>query len=92
MKIGVINSAWFGSVYQGRPGLQKTKEIGFQTVDILADPLSMSDADYRQLLKDVQDVGLPVPSTICVAFGLHDFQFIDPTFPSGSRETAHRPG
>jgi sugar phosphate isomerase/epimerase len=33
----------------------------------------MSDADYRQLLKDVQDVGLPVPSTICVAFGLHDF-------------------
>lgn len=73
MKIGIINSAWFGSEYEGRAGLEKTKEIGYQAVDILADPLDLSAGQRKALISDVEDVGLPVPSTVCVAFGLSDF-------------------
>ncbi len=73
MKLGMINSAWFGSAYDGRPGLEKTKEIGFDTVDILADPLDLEPAAYEQLVADVQATGLDVPSVIVVAFGFSDF-------------------
>jgi len=73
MKLGLINSAWFGSQWEGRPGLDKTREIGFDTVDILADPLDLSDEQRRQLLRDVEEVGLPVPSAVCVALGIADF-------------------
>jgi sugar phosphate isomerase/epimerase len=73
MKLGMINSAWFGSEYEGRRGLEKMKEIGFDTVDILADPLDLSDDDQRALVRDVQAAGFPVPSVIVVAVGFSDF-------------------
>lgn len=73
MKIGLINSAWFGSAYEGKAGLEKTKEIGYQAVDILVDPLDLSEEQHAQLVADVKDVGLPVPTSVCVAFGLSDF-------------------
>lgn len=73
MKIGLINSAWFGSDLTGRASLEKTRDIGFQAVDILADPLDLDPEAYDRLITEVKDVGLPVPSTVCVAFGLSDF-------------------
>lgn len=73
MQIGIINSVWFGSGYEGKAGLEKIRDIGYQNVDILADPLDLSDEEYRQLNSDVKEVGLPVPSVICVAMGLSDF-------------------
>ena len=73
MRLGMINSAWFGSAFEGRPGLEKTKEIGFQAVDILADPLDLSPQARKALVQDVLDVGLPVPSVIVVAVGFSDF-------------------
>ena len=41
MKLGLINSTW---VQANRPtefGLRKTKEIGFDAVDIFVDPLEL---------------------------------------------------
>jgi sugar phosphate isomerase/epimerase len=73
MKLGMINSAWLVSEYEGRRGLEQTKEIGFQTVDILADPLDLSPEARKALLQDVEAVGLPVPSVIVVAVGFSDF-------------------
>jgi D-psicose/D-tagatose/L-ribulose 3-epimerase len=73
MKLGLINSAWFGSRLEGRAGLEKTREIGFDTVDVFADPLDLSDEQRSQLIEDVRDVGLPVPSLCCVALGIADF-------------------
>lgn len=73
MKLGMINSAWLGSEYEGRRGLELMKEIGFDTVDILADPLDLTDDARRELIRDVQDVGLPVPSVVVVAVGFSDF-------------------
>jgi sugar phosphate isomerase/epimerase len=73
MKLGLINSAW---VQTNRPttfGLQKTKEIGFDTVDIFVDPLDV-DIRERRLIKDECDrLDLPIVSICCVAVGLIDF-------------------
>lgn len=73
MKLGLINSAW---VQAERPtvfGLQKTKEIGFDSVDIFTDPLDI-DVRERRLIKDECDrLDLPIVSICCVAVGLVDF-------------------
>ena len=73
MELGLINAAW---VQAGRPtrwGLEQTSRIGFDTVDILADPLDM-DVKERRLIKDSCDeLGLPIRSVCCVAVGLIDF-------------------
>lgn len=73
MKLGLINSA-FAQAGQGtRFGLEKTKEIGFDCVDIFVDPLDI-DVRERRLIKDSCDeLGLPIPSICCVAIGLIDF-------------------
>jgi D-psicose/D-tagatose/L-ribulose 3-epimerase len=39
MKLGLINSAWLGSPVGTADGIRHTKEIGFDTIDISADPL-----------------------------------------------------
>jgi D-psicose/D-tagatose/L-ribulose 3-epimerase len=73
MKLGLINSAW---VQAGQPtefGLRKTKEIGFDTIDIFTDPLDLGVKE-RRLVKDQCDrLGLPIVSLPCVAVGLIDF-------------------
>ena len=73
MQLGMINSAWFGSKYDGRPGLEKMKELGFDAVDVLADPLDLSTDARAALVRDVAEVGLALPSVIVVAFGFSDF-------------------
>ena len=73
MKLGLINSAWLGSPVGTAEGIRKTKEIGFDTIDIFADPLEI-DIRERRLIRDTaQEVGLPVVSVCCVALGLIDF-------------------
>ena len=41
MKLGLINSAWLGSPVGTEEGIRKTKQIGFDTIDIFADPLEV---------------------------------------------------
>ena len=73
MKLGLINTAWFGSPVGTAEGIRKTKEIGFETIDIYADPLDI-DARERRLIREVcSEQGLPVTSVICVALGISDF-------------------
>ncbi|MGH7192549.1 MAG: sugar phosphate isomerase/epimerase family protein [Candidatus Saccharimonadales bacterium] len=73
MKLGLINSAWVQANQPTSFGLRKTKEIGFDSVDIFADPLEM-DVRERRLIKDECDgLGLPIVSLACVAVGLIDF-------------------
>jgi sugar phosphate isomerase/epimerase len=73
MKLGLINSA-FAQANQGtRFGLEQTKRIGFDTVDIFADPLDI-DARERKLIKSTcAKLKLPIKSVCCVAVGLIDF-------------------
>jgi D-psicose/D-tagatose/L-ribulose 3-epimerase len=73
MKLGLISSAWLGSPIGTAEGIRLTKEIGFDTIDIFADPLEI-DIRERRLIKDTcREVGLPVVSTVCCALGIADF-------------------
>src|ERR671928_1579264 len=73
MKLGLINSAWAQTGKDTAYGIRLTKELGFDTIDIFADPLDI-DVKERQLIKKECDrAGLPIVSIACVAVGLIDF-------------------
>jgi D-psicose/D-tagatose/L-ribulose 3-epimerase len=73
MKLGLINSAWVQTGQGTAHGIRRTKAIGFDCIDIFADPLDL-DAIERRLIRDECDAaGLPVVSVACVAVGLVDF-------------------
>src|ERR1700742_4859853 len=73
MKLGLINSAWAQAGRETTWGIEKTKELGFDTVDIFVDPLDI-DVRERRLIKDECDkLDLPIVSIACVAVGLVDF-------------------
>jgi len=73
MKLGLINSAWAGTPVGTAEGIRKTREIGFDTIDIFADPLEISIKE-RKLIKDTcREVKLPIVSVCCVALGIADF-------------------
>jgi sugar phosphate isomerase/epimerase len=54
-------------------GIRKTKEIGFDTIDVFADPLDMGIKERRSIKDTCGEVGLPVISVCCVALGIADF-------------------
>ena len=71
MKLGLINSAWVQADQPTVFGLQKTKEIGFDSVDIFTDPLDI-DIRERRLIKDECDrLELPIISVCCVRSRRH---------------------
>jgi sugar phosphate isomerase/epimerase len=72
MKLGLINSAW---VQAGQPtefGLRKTKELGFDTIDIFCDPLDLDVRERMMVKRECDRLGLPIVSLPCVAVGLID--------------------
>jgi sugar phosphate isomerase/epimerase len=73
MKLGLIDSAWLGSPVGRVEGIHKTREIGFDTIDIFTDPLDI-DIRERKLIKDTcRAAGLPIVSLPCCALGIADF-------------------
>ena len=73
MKLGLINSAFAQAGKGTRFGLETTKRLGFDTVDIFTDPLDI-DAAERQLIRETcRELDLPIVSLCCVALGLIDF-------------------
>ena len=73
MKLGLINSAWAQSGHDTSFGIRKTKEIGFDTIDIFADPLDMAVKERLLIKRECDRYGLPIVSICCVAVGLIDF-------------------
>jgi D-psicose/D-tagatose/L-ribulose 3-epimerase len=73
MKLGLISSAWLGTAVDTARGIALTKEIGFDTIDIFADPLETTPQELRTIRKTCQSVALPVISTVCCALGIADF-------------------
>jgi len=73
VKLGLINSAWFGSPVGTAEGIRLTREIGFDSIDISADPMEI-DTRERKLIKDtVRETGLPVISVVGCSLGIADF-------------------
>src|SRR5437588_11836486 len=79
MKLGLINSAWAQAGKDTAYGIRMTREIGFDTIDIFADPLDISIKERRLIKRECDRAGLPIVSIACVAIGLIDFN------PAGQR-------
>jgi sugar phosphate isomerase/epimerase len=73
MKLGLINSAWAQSGRDTAFGIHMTKEIGFDAIDIFADPLDLDVKERRLIQRECDRAGLPIISIACVAVGLIDF-------------------
>jgi D-psicose/D-tagatose/L-ribulose 3-epimerase len=73
MKLGLINSAWAQAGRDTAFGIRMTKEIGFDTIDIFADPLDIDARERRLIRRECERAGLPIVSIACVALGLIDF-------------------
>lgn len=73
MKLGLINSAWVQSGRGTAFGIRQTREIGFDAIDIFADPLEIDVREKRLIKKECDEHGLPIISVACVAVGLVDF-------------------
>ncbi|MBT3615832.1 MAG: sugar phosphate isomerase/epimerase [Verrucomicrobia bacterium] len=74
MKLGMINSAWEQHGVSLVDGLRKTKELGFDCVDIFEDPMEPQAADRITEIKQTCDeLELPIISVVGVSVGLVDF-------------------
>jgi D-psicose/D-tagatose/L-ribulose 3-epimerase len=73
MRLGLINSAWFGSSLDTAHGIHQTKEIGFDSIDIFADPLEITPQELRTIRETCSSCDLPVISVVCCALGIADF-------------------
>jgi sugar phosphate isomerase/epimerase len=73
MQLGLINSAWVQAGQGTAYGIRATKEIGFDSIDIFADPLDIDVKERRLIARECEAVGLPIISVACVAAGLIDF-------------------
>ncbi len=73
MKLGLINSAWVQSGRGTAFGIRKTKEIGFDSIDIFADPLDIDVDEKKLIMSECRKASLPIVSLACVAVGLIDF-------------------
>ena len=74
MKLGMINSAWEQHGVGLIDGLHKTKELGFDCVDIFQDPLDDNADDRIAMVKQTcQELQLPIISVVGVSVGLVDF-------------------
>src|SRR4051794_40142339 len=73
MKLGLINSAWAQAGRDTAFGIRMTKEIGFDSIDVFADPLDLGAKERRLIRRECERAGLPIVSVACVAVGLIDF-------------------
>ena len=74
MKLGMINSAWEQHGIDLLSGLERTKEIGFDCVDIFQDPLDPgADERITAIKAKCDEIELPIISVVGVSVGLIDF-------------------
>ena len=73
MKLGLINSAFAQANKGTKFGLEQTKRIGFDAVDIFTDPLDIDQKERTLIKSTCSKLDLPIKSICCVAVGLIDF-------------------
>ena len=73
MKLGLINSAWAQAGRDTSWGIRKTREIGFDCIDIFTDPLDIDVRERQLIRRECRKADLPIISVCCVATGLIDF-------------------
>lgn len=73
MKLGLISSAWLGTPVSTARGIELTKQIGFDSIDIFADPTEIDAKERRLIRTTAVENDLPVIATVCCALGIADF-------------------
>ena len=73
MNLGLINSAWLGTTIGTVQGIELTRQIGFDTIDIFADPLKTGARERRAIRETCEAQKLPIVSVVCCALGIADF-------------------
>lgn len=73
MKLGIINSAFGQAGVDTKTGLEHISRIGFDSVDIFAEAMTIDEAEIRLIKDTCQQTGLPIVSVVVVAAGLIDF-------------------
>jgi D-psicose/D-tagatose/L-ribulose 3-epimerase len=73
MELGMISSTWLDTKVGRLDGIRTAKEIGFDTYDVFEDPLDLTDVESEEIKRTADEVGLPIRSVVCVAFGIVDF-------------------
>ena len=73
MKLGLINSVWLGtSIDPYSEGISVTKQIGFDTIDVLPVEGELSGAQLKRVKDNARQAGLPIRSIPLILFGLFD--------------------
>ena len=74
-RLGLVDSAWFGSPWEGRAGFEHARAIGFESVDLFIgyDPADRSPEQRRALGRELEEVGLAPWALLCTPLGLTDF-------------------
>ena len=72
MKLGLINSAWAQAGRDTAFGIRQTAALGFDCIDLFADPLDTDDAERALIRREADAAGLPIIGVACVALGLVD--------------------
>jgi sugar phosphate isomerase/epimerase len=73
MKLGIINSAFHQAGVDTAAGLKHIARIGFDTVDIFTEAMTISPEEKRIIARTCDEQDLPIVSLPVVATGLIDF-------------------
>src|SRR5688572_30817464 len=73
MKLGIINSAFQQVGIDTATGLKHIARIGFDTVDIFTEAMTISKKEVTRVARTPEKLGLPIISLPVVAVGLIDF-------------------
>ena len=73
MRVGLIEAVWEGSGYEGLRGAEIAKEIGYESVDLVTDPLDLGEEELAAAIEAAKSGPLPVAAGICVSLGITDF-------------------
>ena len=73
MKLGIINSAFDHAGVDTKTGLEHIARIGFDTVDVFTEAMTVPEEELRLIEKTCGDNNLPIVSVVVVAAGLIDF-------------------
>ena len=73
MKLGIINSAFAQAGVDTKTGLEHIARIGFDTVDIFSEPMTITPEETKLIKDTCQQHQLPIASVVVVAAGLVDF-------------------
>ena len=73
MKLGIINSAFDQAGVDTKTGLEHIARIGFDSVDIFTEAMTIEQAEIDLIKRTCDDNDLPIVSTVVVSAGLVDF-------------------